>query len=722
MLKIKYLVACGAVATSLPALAQSEVGEHSSFAGFTGVFNTPNAATLQRGMADIGYNNQLDLRGEKYLDGHNYIFSAGLYPGLEVSGMIASSTMHDNLFTRAAKEQQQTRDLSFNLKYQLPFIPTDWVTVAIGAKDIGGAANNYETYYGVASKEWRNFRFSAGMAASDRKTGMMDGAFGSVEWQAFDWFALQLEHDAEAFSAGAKVTIPKAWLYDIGELTLTSKFYSNTDHSEKDTYWGLNFRLPLYEPANTYVVKAAPQPASKAPKTSKAAKTIITANAPSGNKPTAAAPVVTKSTLASSQPVKQVDESASYGLPKALNLSARALKQALITDGFEAVSVGVNSQAHVVVSFENHVFNRNDIDALGLVMGRITEHLTQPNAQFTLQLKNHGMAMLAISGSVSNYQQFLQQGTAPDLTINQGSMAAVPGVAWVGELNANSPYFKPRLTVFPSLATNIATELGVYDYSLAAKANVTVPLWYGAGVSVTAQTELHKTDDFEPGKPFARFAKQDGLTEATFYQTFDLPYGLYNQTHVGFFKNYNDYVGFKNTTGWLSNNGRHKVEANYAYLEYEDYDGYERDYGTVSYRYLWAEKDLSLHVTGGEFFYGDKGVKLETRFWFGDSYIGIYAQDTNVQIAGITLSIPLTPRKDMAPTWYGQVKGDESWRYRIGTQIGESHNRIAAARAEEVSTHINMERTFFNQGRLSGAYIYQHLDRLQAVYEQYKGN
>ncbi|MEJ6475600.1 YjbH domain-containing protein [Pseudoalteromonas piscicida] len=716
MLKIKYLAACGAVATSLPAFAQIEVGEHSSFTGFTGVFNTPNAATLQRGMVDVGYNNQLDLSGNEYLDGHNFIFSAGLYSGLEVSGMIASNSMHDNMFTREVQQQDQIRDLSFNFKYQLPFIPTDWVTVAIGGKDIGGAASKYETYYGVASKEWRNFRFSAGMAASDRKTGMMDGAFGSVEWQALDWFALQLEHDAEAFSAGAKVTIPKAWLYDIGELTLTSKFYSNTDHTEKDTYWGLNFRLPLYEPANANVVKAAPKPASKAP------KAITVANTPSGNRTSAAAPVVTKSTQASSQSVKQVDESASYGLPKDLNLSARALKQALIADGFEAVSVGVNSHAHVVVSFENHVFNRNDIDALGLVMGRITEHLSQPNAQFTLQLKNHGMAMLAISGEVNNYKQFLYQGITPDLMVNQGEMAAVAGVAWVGELNANSPYFKPRLTVFPSLATNIATELGVYDYSLAAKANVTVPLWYGAGVSVTAQTEVDKTDDFEPGKPFARFAKQDGLTEATFYQTFDLPFGLYNQTHIGFFKNYNDYLGFKNTTGWLSGNGRHKVEANYAYLEYEDYDGFERDYGTISYRYLWAEKDLSFHVTGGEFFYGDKGVKVETRFWFGDSYIGIYAQDTNVQIAGISISIPLTPRKDMAPKWYGQLKGHESWRYSIGSRIGESHNRLAAARAEELTTQVNMERTFFNQGRLSGAYIYNHLERLQTVYHEYKSN
>ena len=121
---------------SLPVLAMSAVcsatehPSHMSYAGYTGLFNTPNAEILEKGVIDIGYNNQLDQSGLKYVDGHNYIFSAGVFDGLEVSGVIASNTMHDNMF---AEGRGQLRDLSFNLKYQIPYIPKEWFNLAIGA-------------------------------------------------------------------------------------------------------------------------------------------------------------------------------------------------------------------------------------------------------------------------------------------------------------------------------------------------------------------------------------------------------------------------------------------------------------------------------------------------------------------------------------------------------------------------------------------------------------
>ncbi|WP_462155366.1 YjbH domain-containing protein [Pseudoalteromonas piscicida] len=242
MSKINTILAGSIALASIPVLADTPINNYTAFAGYTGIFNTPTAEVLEKGSIDIGYNNNLDLRGERYVDGHNYIFAAGLFDGLEVSGQIAASSMHDNLFNAETKAENQTRDLSFNLKYQLPFVPKEWFNLAIGGKDLGGAANNYETYYLAGSREWNNFRFSAGFAVSDRATGQMDGAFAGIEWQPLDWLALQVEHDADAVNAGLRLTVPKEWIYDVGTLTLTSKFYSNTDHAEKDTFWELIFR------------------------------------------------------------------------------------------------------------------------------------------------------------------------------------------------------------------------------------------------------------------------------------------------------------------------------------------------------------------------------------------------------------------------------------------------------------------------------------------------
>ncbi|MGA4604076.1 YjbH domain-containing protein [Pseudoalteromonas maricaloris] len=706
MSKINTILAGSIALANMPVLADTQINNYTAFAGYTGIFNTPTAEVLEKGSIDVGYNNNLDLRGERYVDGHNYIFAAGLFDGLEVSGQIAASSMHDNLFNAEIKAEKQTRDLSFNLKYQLPFVPKEWFNLAIGGKDLGGAANNYETYYLAGSREWNDFRFSAGFAVSDRATGQMDGAFAGIEWQPLDWFALQVEHDADAVNAGLRLTVPKEWIYDVGTLTLTSKFYSNTDYAEKDTFWGVNFSMPLFEQAKLNdPTEAAPAPILDNHKKREAAfEAHYQQQRELAQKPLEEAK-------------QEVTERDVYR--KSLTLQTRELKNALIDDGLEAISVGFNRDPHIVVSFENYVFNRNDIDAIGLVLGRIAEHIDEPEAKYTIQLLNRGIPMLSVRGDIDNYREFINTSSTPDMDIRRGEMDPIGSVSWVGMPKANSPYFRPRVTVGPSLDSHFATEIGVYDFSLAIKADVDVPMWYGGGISVSAETEVAKTDDYETGKAFGRFAKDSGVTQATIYQTLDLPYGIYNQTHIGFFKEFNDYTGIKNETTWLSENGRHQLNAEIGYLEYDDYD-LDRDYQTLSYRYNWVEQDVSFHATAGRFFYEDSGVKLETRFWFGDSYISIFAQDTDVQVAGIAFSIPLTPRKDMAPIRYGQIKGNEAWRHEVSTRIGESHNQLVIGRGHSVKTPVNLDKTFLNQGRLSSSYIYSNLARLREAYLTYR--
>ena len=414
MLKLNVFVG-SAVILSAPVVFAEQINSHQSFVGYTGLINTPNAEIQEKGVIGFGHNNELFDRSNQYVKGHNFIVSAGLFDGLEVSGLIASNTMHDNLYVGEGKKQ--IRDLSFNAKYQIPYIPKDWFSLAIGGKDVGGHINFYETYYAVASKELWNFRFSAGIAKSKRPHGEMDGVFGGVEYQVFDWFSLQAEHDAEAFNAGAKVTIPKKWLYDIGELTFTSRFYSNTDYSEQDTYWGVNFSMPLSseDKQNYKKVEAAPyeapvatKPIAKiddhgigfiqtamAPELAEQAKAVTVAS-------TKQAPTQTTQKLASSSLNSQVIE----------------LKQALINDGFENVVVGYNLNT-VFVNFENSVFNRNDIDAIGVVLGRIAESVTNESTHFNVQLSKTDLPLIAIQGKVDNYRLFIEKGVSPDLNVQQ---------------------------------------------------------------------------------------------------------------------------------------------------------------------------------------------------------------------------------------------------------------------------------------------------------------
>lgn len=714
MPKFNTLFLSCAAALSLPVVAD-DIKSYQSFSGYTGLINTPNAQAMQSGTVDIGYNTLLDFKGQEYQDGHNFIFSAGLFEGLEVSGQISSNSMHDNLFY--SEGRGQTRDLSFNAKYQLPYIPKDWFSVAVGAKDIGGAANNYKTFYAVASKELWDFRFSAGVGSSDRATGEMDGAFAGIEWHPLEWFSLLTEYDAEAVNAAARLTIPKEWLYDIGELTFTSRFYSSTDFSEdKDTYWGVNFTLPLSDEAKSNYKAVEPAPYVAPANTKPAAKVnehglgfIQTSVAPKlAEQPES----VTVATAEQSQ-----IQSAPKVVGSSLSKQAFALKEALISDGFENVVVGYNLTT-VFVNFENSVFNRNDIDAIGVVLGRIAENVVNDNTHFSVQLSKTDIPLLAISGNIDNYRLFIEKGVSPDLNVQLDKAVIPQGVTWAGKAQA-SPYFKPRLTLSPTISNTYATELGVFDYSIAIRADLDIPIWKGAGVLVGGQVNVENSDDYDERGPFRRYRQETELDRAMFYQTFKLPYGFYNQTQVGFIKERYDLTGITNETTWLSDEGRHRVSARIGSFKYEDYRG-SKTFQTLNYQYNWVEQDITLHAEAGDYWYEDSGYKLESRFWFGDSYLAIFYEDTNIKKAGLAFSIPLTPRKGMKAYKLGQIKGTESYRHTASTEIGESVNRLVFSQGFAPGSAVSTYRTLLNQGRMSSDYVYQNLARLKEAYLTYR--
>ena len=245
-----------------------------------------------------------------------------------------------------------------------------------------------------------------------------------------------------------------------------------------------------------------------------------------------------------------------------------------------------------------------------------------------------------------------------------------------------------------------------------------MPLWQGGGINVSAQTGVYETDDYKDNGAFDVYSIQEGLVNATLYQTFKLPYGFYNQTQIGFFKDYFDYKAIINETAWLSPEGRHKVSAKIAYFDYADYRA-SREYETLTYQYNWVEQDITFHATAGKYFYGDSGYQLESRFWFGDSYVAISYQDSDAQVAGVAINIHLTPRKDMKVSPIGQLKGSAKWRTGMQSQVG-TKNVLVFNQGYAPITEINLDRTILKRGRLSSSYIYSNLARMKEAYESYK--
>lgn len=90
-----------------------------------------------------------------------------------------------------------------------------------------------------------------------------------------------------------------------------------------------------------------------------------------------------------------------------------------------------------------------------------------------------------------------------------------------------------------------------------------------------------------------------------------------------------------------------------------------------------------------------------------------------MQQVEVTLSLPLTHRRDLSPGWL-QVRGDERWDNGIATVIQLPHNYLAPGLAAIPDTTVNLERSFYNNDRLNEAYLLAKLQRLREAYQLWR--
>ncbi len=115
------------------------------------------------------------------------------------------------------KDKDCLRDLSASCKIPVTLSFYDLIeffNIAIGAQDIGGAANNFDTKYIVADKAFDalSLRLSGGYGSSVFANGIMDGPFAGAEWQPLSFIQLTAEYDAAEFNSNAKLFTPQGLL------------------------------------------------------------------------------------------------------------------------------------------------------------------------------------------------------------------------------------------------------------------------------------------------------------------------------------------------------------------------------------------------------------------------------------------------------------------------------------------------------------------------------
>ncbi|CAE6931082.1 hypothetical protein ACOMICROBIO_NCLOACGD_03378 [Vibrio sp. B1ASS3] len=658
---------------------------------FSGNVFTPNAQVIDSNIFNLTY-----AKGGPLFDEVEDVdiirLSLGIINDLEVHSSIITESYNANCFSG---EFCGIRDMSFSFKYKMPnFYELDGLSFAIGVQDLGGAANKFNTNYLVSDyqPDGLPIRFSVGVGDSSIPMGVMDGLFGGIEYQPFDFVQLTSEYDAVEFNSSVKVFTPEELLpYDI-TASLSYQIYSGHETDEQ-TIWNAALSIPL----------------------------------------------ITDYTRSREYARNNVSlmEKLSLEQSKADNASISALVSALRNEGFVNIQIGILNQS-VVVALENRRYNHNQMDGLGVAMGIISSHFGTSSAQemglssdrVELILLANQKPVVSVQTDATCYQGFVNgSATCDDIQFSTKNLSdKLELVEWKTE-RVNSGTLDSQLVLSPMVRHGVATEYGVYDYSFAMSSNLYTFLWSGAAVDVRHILPLAESDDFEEGGYFEDSAYENEIDRAMMHQFFRLPYvDVANQVSLGLVKT--DYVGARSESAWFSPSGAHALGLEVSYFQHmdeKDKNGYanpDRQTFLTRYTFSMPEWDWQFNATAGEFWKGDVGAKLTTSHWFEDIEVSASYQVTKFndtdeeQFVTVAVKLPLTPWRDMSPSLL-QVRGNEAYDFNVTTRVGNDQNFLSTGQGDELVMDNSMLRRYFNRGRYGSDYFEENKIRMRNAYLRY---
>ena len=633
--------------------------------GYTGLGITPNARLLDWGRMEVAYDKQLP--GYPSTAGHNFVFGFGLLPNLEVAGRLAANTLHTNCFTVSCG----ARDLSASGKLGIALDPAGRLRAAIGATDLGGAVTFVRSYYGVLTHDSGPVEISAGYAKRSGpgisgSRAPLDGPFAAAAWQPFPWVRGHVEVvDGNAW-AGVRFFAPREWLPDGWSAHVGLQQRLNTNGITERNWIGAGISIPLYK------VPAMP----------------------SGTKP-ASAPV--PQTMAAGVPLE----------PAAADVSVAAMDSvasALQSKGFEDINVGRMPDGSVAVRANNAVYNWNTADAIGVALGAISRTLGHSRTAYRLVLLQRQVPLAGVTGQANCLRDWIdglpQTCTAGQLTTpGMGSLDALTEGADWHVRNMQASWQTLRVALSPVLRTSIGSELDVLEFGSGVNVALKQPLWQGASVEVARDVPVYQSRDYSRNGVFAPLRVKDETERVVLKQTLRLPlerwiapgddltqrrWGLgavAAQATIGRIGGRFD--GVLAELRWEPGEGRHRVGAEAGRFKNVDFGQFDAPATRTpspliaSYRYNVAETRTYVEASGGQFMYNDRGFQLGMRQWFSDVSVGIFYRRSKFsgepmrQFAGVEVTVPIGPRKDMNPTSHLQVTGSPRFTYVKETTVRE---------------------------------------------------
>lgn len=678
-----------------------------SLQGFTGLLNTPNAEVTDEGKLYTLFSNQRESQFlQRNAREESYIFSVGLFSIVEMGGRVTDAP---NI-----RPGLSLGDLSANFKVMVPFIPKGYFLpdVAFGMQDVGGGATFLQTKYLVATEDLWRFRFSIGYGTGPDR---LKGVFGGAEFKAFDWLYLIGENDTREANAGIRLVSPEFFGIPVN-LQVTAK--SSLNHKPGNLEFGFGLQFPLgLDHHNT---RPAPPDQRNQERHAPVVPVPVqgpgredTAGKPSGDAPGRSA-VVTRT-----ERDRDTDKLTGMAL----------LMEKLAAAGFQNIRVGVKSDQLLVVEYENSRFMHNELDGLGVAAGIVVENVPSGYVSLSLIIKKKGIRVLEFMAPLRYFDLFLHDaamlGEFNENLLITTDIHDDQDVEYIGG-DSRPSWLRSSLVLYPGFQTFVGTEVGVFDYLLSLKLDFYLNAWKGAVVNARWGVPVTWSKNFNDGEAFSNSRTNSKLERAMLFQAIKL--GPDVMANLGGGMVLHDAYGTINEAMWTPGNGAHRFSIKQAYVAGRD--SLERktrnEVYLGVYRFNFDTLDLRLIGTAGKFFDNDNGFSVELKRFFGDTAFSVYYKNSRtsageqVQVGGLKLAFPLTPRRDMKP-YPVQVRGSDEWSYAQESKIVEpgSTNDVGTSIGVNPQLDYSLEHIFYNRDRLSELYFRKHLLRLRDAYLTY---
>lgn len=707
-------------------------------------------ATIPTGSLVYQYQNRVMDADRK--EGQNHSLAVGLNSFAELGLRTADTFTQRNGYEGGGG----IRDLSASAKLQfnhwLGLKDSPW-KLAVGVTDYGGAATHFRSNYAVITHDQLQWAASLGYARAEKNpNNPMHGVFASAALQATPWLRVRAESNQDRSWAGLTLS-NESWLAKINA-PVGAFVYLNVDQQVRGLatadgrkpWLGVGVSLPLdwslgRQSAPSRQAQAADvsqPPAIEALPTAQLvnwAAGVASAETRSAEKVLAQAPVATDASLLSDA------RSSAAPSPDSRHAAMERLAQALAEHGFEGIDVGQSGNT-VVVKVSDFVYEHSLLDGAGVALGLLSQ-LAGEFENYRLVQARWGTPSVGFNGQLACLAQWLKVLPCPaDEAVQpvfRNLDEAFVGVDW--RVRDHAPYrYKLRVKLNPIYNYYWAIEYSLLDYSVGLNINPFIHLWDGGALEFSRSAHMTSSKEFQPGGHLSYSRIPDANRRVLLHHMQKLKHGVSVRLSGGELMQGN-LRGGQTEARWDAKSGEWAAGVNVSHWQAPKNTTSMPTGGTKLgfVRYSPTGSDWSLEVSGGEYWFKDKGMTASSSHWFGDTKFSYFVRHSvpperlwpgkhSVTVAGVELTFPLTPRQAMNADSGWQIKGTPRLGLSLLSTVNrETENWLAYSNGAPIYQKAWVEpaipnyvsQVLLDSDRANPSYFSGKLERLRYAYQRW---